>query len=78
MRAAVRSPPSASPQIAIKTSTEDKRRKMMTAKEKKQAKREKGRRKRAEEARPLPYSKKVEIDEFFGTAVSTPLFLSFG
>lgn len=50
----------------------------MTAKEKKQAKREKGRRKRAEEARPLPYSKKVEIDEFFGTAVSTPLFLSFG
>lgn len=57
----------------MKTSTEDKRRKVMTAKEQKQAKREKDRRKRAEDARPLPYSKKVEIDEFFGMVVSTHL-----
>lgn len=40
-----------------------------TAREKDQAKREKERRKMAEQARPLPYAKKVEIEEFLGNLV---------
>lgn len=35
-----------------------------------QARKDKERRKKAEQARPLPYSKKLEIDAFFGEVVS--------
>lgn len=45
---------------------------MLTAREKEQAKREKERRRMAEQARPLPYAKKVEIEEFLGNLVRDP------
>jgi hypothetical protein len=41
----------------------------LPARDKEQVKREKERRKMAEQARPLPYAKKVEIEEFLGNLV---------
>lgn len=63
----------ASPQLgAGKAVVEKGQQRALAARDKEQAKREKERRRIVEQARPLPYTKKVEIDEFLGNLVRGP------